>query len=74
MPTYYLMIITTKSWAGGAVWREQNGKRVCVEADPILSWMLDTEYNAAKALVDKRKWQCDEIKEREFNRTMRNKS
>jgi hypothetical protein len=74
MPTYYFMIITTKSWTGGAVWRELNGKRVCVDSDPILSWMLESTYATAKAEITKRKWHIEEIREREFNQKLRNKS
>jgi hypothetical protein len=73
MITYYLMLVETKSWIGGAVWREQDGKRVCIEADPILSWMLESEYEAAKAKIAERGWQVKEIRERAFNQKLRNR-
>ncbi len=72
MPVYYFMIINTSSWTGGAVWREQDGERVCIDADPILSWMRETSYDATKAAIEKRGWQCEEIKEREYNIRQRN--
>lgn len=73
MPVYYFMLIETSSWTGGAVWREQDGIRVCIDADPILSWMLETSYSDTKAAIAKRRWQCEEIKEREYNTRQRDK-
>jgi hypothetical protein len=63
MPVYYLLVIDAPHYCAGSVWKKTGKMWECIEAAPIIRWMVGRDVQSVGNYLKKQGYSWEWIKE-----------
>jgi len=54
-----LLRVTAPHFVAGAIWKKVNNRWTCIQAAPIIKWMIDKSPVEVQYYLNKRKWKYE---------------